>query len=149
MLRAQADSRALTDLDRFRPWLYGAAVYNVVWGTVTVLFPDLFFRVVGLPLPNYPSLWQVTGMFVQVYGLGYWWAARRPERHAHVVLLGLIGKILGPIGFVGSVATGSLPLAFGWTLLTNDLVWWPSFLLYLAAAARRAGGWAPFLLGED
>ena len=42
----------------------------------------------------------------------------------------------------------SLPLAFGWTLLTNDLIWWPAFGLYLRDAARQNGGWLKLLMGE-
>jgi hypothetical protein len=64
------------------------------------------------------------------------------------VLIGLLGKVLGPLGFVWAMASGQLPLAFGWTILGNDLIWWPAFLLYLRAAARQAGGWPAFLRGE-
>ena len=62
--------------------------------------------------------------------------------------IGLLGKILGPLGFVWSAWGGSLPLAFGWTLLTNDLIWWPAFGLYLRDAARLSGGWVKLLRGE-
>ena len=31
-----------------------AAVYNVCWGTAVVLYPNLFFRIFGLPPINYP-----------------------------------------------------------------------------------------------
>jgi hypothetical protein len=41
-----------------------------------------------------------------------------------------------------------LPLRFGLTILTNDLVWWPSFGLFLRDAARQSGGWLPLLRGE-
>lgn len=44
-------------------------------------------------------------------------------RFHHYALIGLLGKVLGPLGFVFSWANGALPLEFGLTLLTNDLVW--------------------------
>ena len=135
-------------LVRYRPWFYAAAVYNVVWGSVGVLFPGLFFRLIGIPAPNYLPLWQVVGMFVLVFAPGYWWAARYPERHPHLILIGLLGKVLGPLGFLWALAGGQLPLAFGWTILTNDLLWWLAFGLYLRQAARQSGGWGALLRGE-
>src|SRR2546428_824254 len=52
---------------RYRPWFYAAAFYNFVWGTATVLFPKLYFDIVGIEHPNYLPIWQVAGMFVLVY----------------------------------------------------------------------------------
>ena len=42
----------------------------------------------------------------------YMWAARFPHRHRQIFLVGLAGKILGPIGFVWALANGSLPASF-------------------------------------
>jgi hypothetical protein len=78
-------------------------------------------------------------MFVLVYAPAYWWAAQNPQQHAHLIALGLLGKLLGPIGFIWSLLTGQLPLAFGWTLLTNDLIWWPAFMAYLHDVRREGG----------
>jgi hypothetical protein len=144
MLTEQASS-----LNRFRPWFYAAAVYNLVWGSVTVLFPNLFFDLIGEPRPSYTALWQVVGMFVLVYAPAYWWAGRYPARHPHLIMIGLLGKLLGPLGFIWAVINDKLPLAFGWTNLTNDVIWWPSFILYLNAIARMRGGWLPLLRGEQ
>jgi len=82
------------------------------------------------------------------YAPAYWWVAQYPSRHRHLVVIGLLGKVLGPIGFAWSARQGQLPLDFGLTILTNDLLWWPAFGLFLRAAARRYGGWAPLLRGE-
>jgi hypothetical protein len=133
---------------KYRPWFYAAAIYNFVWGAVNILFPRFFFRLIGMPEPNTLALWQVVGMFVLAYAPAYWWAARYPARHRHLIVIGLLGKILGPVGFVWSVGGGQLPLAFGWTLLTNDLLWWPAFGLYLRDVARACGGWRALLRGE-
>ena len=132
----------------YRPWFYAAALYNLVWGAVTILFPFLFFDLIGMERPLYPALWQVVGMFVLVYAPAYWWAARNPYRHRHLILIGLLGKVLGPIGFVWTLGSRELPLAFGWTNLTNDLIWWPAFALFLHDAARCCGGWLALLRGE-
>ena len=137
-----------TALSRYSGWLYGAAIYNAVWGAMTVLFPQWLFAVLGLERPNYLALWQVVGMFVLVYAPAYWWAARHPVAHRHIVFVGLVGKLLGPMGFVWSWYTGALPLEFGVTILTNDVLWWPAFIGFVIESARLSGGWLAFLLGE-
>jgi ligand-binding SRPBCC domain-containing protein len=54
-----------------------------------------------------------------------------------VVLVGLLGKLFGPVGFAAALARGAFPPAFGLTILTNDLVWWVPFALILRDAARH------------
>ena len=109
-----------------------AAVYNLSWGLFAILFPMALFRWVGMdPLPNYPELWQCIGMIVGVYGIGYWIAGSDPIRHWPIILVGLLGKIFGPIGFLQAVWTERFPVAMGWTILTNDLIWWIPFSLIL------------------
>jgi hypothetical protein len=140
--------RAEEALARFRPWLAAAAIYNLLWGSINIVFPDALFRFLRMPSPSYLALWQVVGMFVLVYAPAYGWAARRPSAYGHLILVGMLGKILGPIGFLWAAATGQLPLRFGLVILTNDLLWWPAFACYLQAAARVHGGWKAFLTGD-
>lgn len=135
-------------LQRYRPWFYAAALYNLLWGALNIFFPTFFFNLINAPQPNYLPLWQVIGMFVLVYAPAYYWAGRDPVRHRHFILIGLLGKIFGPVGFILSLTTGQLPLAFGLTLLTNDLIWWPAFARYLHQAAQLSGGWINFLKGD-
>ena len=104
-----------------------AAVYNIAWGAVVVLFPLAPFRWAGMAEPNYPQLFQCIGMIVGVYGIGYWIAAEDPRRHWPIILVGLLGKIFGPIGFFVSAIQGGLPWIAGMTILTNDLIWWVPF----------------------
>lgn len=148
MERATEEPCSDDRLAAYRPWLFAAAAYNLVWGSVNILFPSLYFDLIGIEPPNYAGIWQVVGMFVLVYAPAYWWAGRYPARHRHLVLIGLLGKLFGPIGFVWSVATDDLPTAFGWTIITNDLIWWPAFTLYLRDAARLCGGWRALLMGD-
>ena len=124
-----------------RHWLRAAAAYNVLWGLYAILLPTHYFTWAGLEAPRYPQLWQCIGMIVGVYGIGYWVAARDPLRHWPIVLVGLLGKIFGPLGFLWALLTGALPWSFAWTLLTNDLIWWVPFAMMLWAAARA--GMAP------
>lgn len=127
-------------------WLWAAAVYNLAWGAVTIAFPHLLFDATGIPRPNYPAIWQCVGMIVGVYGVGYALAAADPRRHWPIVLVGLLGKVFGPIGFAVALADGVFPPAFGLTILTNDLIWWVPFALILADAAKYRDRPDPALL---
>jgi peroxiredoxin len=136
--------RLRDDTDRPPRWmsavLLAAAVYNVVWGALTVLYPAWLFRLTGLPEPSYPFIWQCVGMIVGVYGVGYACAARDAYRHWPIVLVGLLGKIFGPMGYVMGLVRGDVPVEFGVTLPTNDLVWWIPFTLILWGAFRHHAG---------
>ncbi|MEQ9616791.1 MAG: peroxiredoxin-like family protein [Phycisphaerales bacterium] len=123
-----------------RRWLFAAGVYNIVWGVAVVAFPMLLFRLLGLEEPVYPQIWQCVGMIVGVYGVGYLIASRDPARHWPIVLVGLLGKIFGPIGFVYSVVTGSFPWVFAVTIVTNDLIWYPAFVASLVFAWKSSMG---------
>lgn len=121
------------------PVLLAAAAYNLLWGAAVVLFPLPTFRWCGFPEPpNYPQLWQCIGMIVGVYGVGYAIAAFDVVRHWPIVLVGLLGKVLGPIGMAQAVIEGTLPLTAARTCITNDVVWWLPFgcLLYHAWQSR-------------
>jgi hypothetical protein len=120
-----------------KPTLLLAAGYNLVWGGWVILFPRAYFDLIGMAPPSVPQLWQCIGMIVGVYGVGYAIAAFDPFRHWPIVLVGLLGKLLGPLGLLPAVAQGALPLAFGWTNLTNDLVWWIPFSAILWQVYRR------------
>jgi small multidrug resistance pump len=126
---------------RRRGWMFWCLVvaggYNLVWGAWVVLFPDAFFDWLRLPRMNYPQVWQCVGMIVGVYGIGYWCAARDPVRHWPIVLVGLLGKILGPVGFLQAALTGALPWRFGMVNVTNDLIWWVPFGFILWRAWQR------------
>lgn len=124
-----------------KPWmrrvLVAAAAYNICWGAFSVLFPETMLSSLGLsPLPAYPEFWQCIGMIVGVYGIGYAIAARHPFVHWPITLVGLLGKVFGPIGFAFGLSSGRLPATMGWTIITNDLIWWIPFAVILWNAAR-------------
>jgi small multidrug resistance pump len=123
-----------------KPWLsrilVAAAIYNLLWGAWQVLSPQSFFSMLGMEPTNYPMIWQGMGMVIGVYGLAYYWASFDYVRHWPIVAVGFLGKIFGPIGFVMNYVQGIAPAAFGYTLLTNDLLWWLPFAWMLRDAAR-------------
>ena len=127
-----------------RPWmskiLIAAGLYNLIYGGGVVLFPESAFNMLDMELPRYLFLWQCIGMIVGVYGVGYLVAARDPLRHWPIVLVGFLGKIFGPIGFLQTVLAGDIPWAFGIMIIFNDLIWWLPFSGILLAALRNRGG---------
>jgi hypothetical protein len=53
--------------------------------------------------------------------------------------IGLVGKVLGPIGWVATVWSGELPPRTFLLILANDLIWWFPFLFYLLRNLRNRG----------
>lgn len=118
-------------MSKVRDWKYYvlwiAGIYNLLWGAVVIVAPNLFFNLSGMPLPTYPMIWQCVGMIVGVYGVGYIVAAYNPNKHWAITLVGFLGKIFGPIGFLWYLIQGAFPLEFALTILFNDLIWWIPF----------------------
>jgi len=108
-----------------------AAIYNILWGAWVVLFPMHFFDIFGLEQPVYPTIWQAVGMIVGVYGIGYWVAGDDHHRHWPIILVGFLGKVFGPIGFLQNWLAGTIPPEFFYMNITNDLIWLPFFTLIL------------------
>jgi peroxiredoxin len=117
-----------------RSVLLAAGLYNILWGAFAVLFPGAIFIWLDMPQPNYPQFWQCIGMIVGVYGIGYAIAAFDPARHWPIVLVGFLGKVMGPLGMVQALWTGQLPWGFALNCVTNDLIWWVPFALILKHA---------------
>jgi hypothetical protein len=78
-------------------------------------------------------------MVVGLYGIIYFEVARVPERGWLLAAVGLLGKILGPIGLANLIWTDTWPASTVILCVTNDLIWWIPFSLYLYDA------WPAFL----
>jgi hypothetical protein len=130
---------------RVPQWLRQALVFAGVWhlvlGGSIVLAPGAFFDLTGIARPNYPQMWQGAGIMAAVLGVGFVIAARNPLRYWPVVLIGLVPKILSPIGVVWGFWRSELPPALGTLVLVNDVAWWAPFslLLWLAFRDEAAG----------
>jgi hypothetical protein len=108
-----------------------AGIYNIAWGLYAVVDPQWLFRYAGMPLQNYPEILACLGMVIGLYGLIYLEAARAPERGWTLAAVGLLGKILGPLGLLELIRRGDWPVAAAVVCVTNDIVWWIPFALYL------------------
>jgi len=56
---------------------------------------------------------------------------RAPERGWMIAAVGLTGKVFGPIGLARLIGSGIWPVRTGILCVTNDLIWWIPFSLYL------------------
>ena len=108
-----------------------AGAYNLAWGAYSAADPQWLFRFAGMPPMNYPEIFACLGMVVGVYGFLYWQVARHPERGFAIVAVGLLGKILGPIGLAQLIWNGAWPMKSAVLCITNDFIWWVPFALYL------------------
>ena len=70
-------------------------------------------------------------MVIGLYGILYLEVARVPERGWLLAAVGLLGKVLGPIGLARLIWTGEWPLSTLILCVTNDFIWWVPFSIYL------------------
>lgn len=123
-----------------------AALYNLAFGVWAGFAPGSFFNLFDLAPPTYPALWRCIGMLVGTYALAYGYAAWRPERAAPLIAVGLLGKLLGPLGWIATVHSGEWPIRTFPLVLFNDIVWWLPFSLFLLEGTKvgeRIRGRAP------
>lgn len=113
-----------------------AAVYDFGFGVWAALRPGSFFDLFRMAPPRYPEVWQCLGMVVGLYGLLYAHAARRVESARLIVLVGLLGKLLGPIGWLLALKGGAWPLRTLPLIVFNDVIWWLPFSLFLLEGTR-------------
>ncbi len=120
---------------RLHQWVFAAAgVYNLAWGAYAAADPQWLFRYAGMPPLGEPAVFACLGMVVGIYGFLYLEVARVPERGFAIAAVGLLGKVLGPIGLARLILTGAWPPATLVLCLTNDFIWWIPFALYLRDA---------------
>lgn len=121
-----------------------AGLYNLAWGAYSAIDPQWLFRFAGMEPMNHPEIFACLGMVVGVYGFLYWKVAREPEQGFAIAAVGLLGKVLGPIGLAQLLWTGAWPMKSAVLCLTNDFIWWIPFALYLRDAhVVRAGASDP------
>jgi len=117
-----------------------AGAYNLAWGAYAAIDPQWLFRFAEMPLSNHPEIFACLGMVVGIYGFLYWEVARKPEQGFAIAAVGLLGKVLGPIGLAQLLWSGTWPVKSIVLCITNDFIWWIPFAVYLrdAAFARDA-----------
>ena len=113
-----------------------AGVYNVTWGCLSAAYPSWFFRFAEMQPPRYPEIFACLGMVIGLYGILYFRVAIHLSSGFWIAIVGMAGKILGPFGLVILLLDGKWPIRSFVLVLTNDIVWWVPFGLYLLDARR-------------
>src|SRR5688572_19280378 len=125
-----------------------AGVYNLAFGMWAAIWPLAFFDWFEIALPRYPGIWACLGMVVGVYGLLYLYGAWRLETARPIIAVGLLGKLLGPMGMLLSFGD-DWPRRLGMLCVYNDLIWWLPLGLFLIRGtqlAKALEGAAPWLV---
>jgi hypothetical protein len=131
----------------FRITFILAGCYNLAFGIWAGFFPLSFFQLFDIVPPRYPEIWSCLGMVVGVYGLLYWYAAWKPDRARAIIAIGLLGKVLGPIGMALSI-NDQWPSRLAMLNIYNDVIWWMPFSLFLIRGtfiARKLTNWPPWI----
>lgn len=103
-----------------------AGLYNLAYGLLLAFYPMETFQWLGMP--ETPAVMiRCIGMMVGVYALCYWIAGSDPVKYWPLVAVGIVGKTLGPLGFLYGAWHG-LFAARGWIMIFfNDILWWLPF----------------------
>jgi len=117
-----------------------AGIYNICWGAYSAVDPQWLFRFAGLPLLNHPAVFSCLAMVIGLYGVLYLDVARHPEQGWLIALVGLAGKVMGPIGLAVLIFKGVWPRSTLVLCVTNDLIWWIPFGIYLKDSWRAFAG---------
>jgi hypothetical protein len=117
-----------------------AAIYNLLWGAWVILLPQQSLDIMGYDSATgvTRTIWQGMGMVIGVYGLGYYWASFNPVKHWPIVAVGMLGKLLGPIGFLMNYLQGLVPADMIYLLVFNDFIWWIPFSMILIKAHKAS-----------
>ncbi|MDW3686437.1 hypothetical protein RA280_32800 [Cupriavidus sp. CV2] len=117
-----------------------AAIYNLLYAVVLSLWPAQIFDWLGMPATP-DAMIRCIGMMVGVYALGYWIAAQDMLRYWPLVVVGLVGKTLGPLGFLHGALTGVFAWKSGLFVLFSDLSWWVPFWAMTLFALKHRHAW--------
>jgi hypothetical protein len=124
------------DIPAWMPWVLRiAALYNLLYALLLTIWPSQAFEWLQMPVTPEVMI-RCIGMMVGIYALGYWIAAQDVLRYWPLVAVGIVGKTLGPLGFLQAALSGALPWHSGIMLLFNDLIWWLPFWIIVVHCLR-------------
>ncbi|MFW6124922.1 MAG: hypothetical protein ACOC46_02130 [Pirellulales bacterium] len=133
-------SAVATPTNPLRPWmrvvLYIAAGYNVLAGLGMICLYHEGYKLLAIPKPEVILPIQLTGLFVLLFGVGYWLVARAPVRNRNLLLLGFLSKSLGPVFALAYVFIGVMPLVLVPILIVSDIAYLPPMAVILVRLYR-------------
>ncbi len=114
-----------------RPFFVVAAAYDFILGVLFMLAHGAVYERFGVTPPNHPGYIQFAAAVVAIFGIGFWYVARAPERNRDIIKLGVLLKLSYSSIVLGWWFRGQMPVMwvpFAWI----DL----AFLLAFIAALR-------------
>ena len=116
-----------------RPLFVVAALYDLVLGVVFFAAFKAIYERFGIALPNHDAYVQLPAAFIAVFGVGFWFVSKAPERNRDLITLGVLMKL----AFAGVVLSyafrGAIPplwVPFAWI----DLAFMLAFIAALSAS---------------
>lgn len=122
-----------------RPFFMLAAAYDFILGVLFLVAYPAVYAAFDVTLPNHPAYIQFCAGVVAIFGIGFWYVARAPERNRDIIKLGVLLKLTYSTVVLTWWFRGQMPLMwvpFAWI----DLVFLAAFvasLRALPAAAER------------
>jgi hypothetical protein len=87
---------------------YAAAIFNWL-AAATVIAKAVSPSLIAIDSPFDPFSAQVFALFVAVFGYGYFLVSRDPGRNEGIVWMGIVGKLLTFLLFLGNAVAGNFP----------------------------------------
>lgn len=120
--------------------LFVAAVFHLIWGGLSLVYPTFVFSLTGAIPPQPIDSFQALGLYSLVMGVGFLCASTNPTRHWPVVLMGLLISVALTLGFIVNYANGQLPGRFFWVTFLHDVLWIVPFAWILHEAHEYSLG---------
>jgi hypothetical protein len=120
-----------------RPFFMIAAAYDFILGVVFLLAYPAVYAHFNVTLPNHPAYVQFAAAVVAIFGIGFWYVARAPERNRDIIKLGVLLKLAYSIVVLSWWFRGQMPamwVPFAWI----DLAFIVAFVAALRALPAAA-----------
>lgn len=111
-----------------------SGVYHVLVGALCVVWPEMVFQALDFQGPPYRVLVRGMGFMMALFGLIYLEVPRGVNDR--LIAIAVLGKFLGPMGWLWAALSGEFPAQALWIPLFHDLVWWPFFARFLLNPAK-------------
>jgi len=76
-----------------RPFFLVAAAYDILLGLVFLLAFRQIYTAFGVTLPNHDAYVLFSAALITVFGIGFYYVARDPERNRDIIKLGVLLKL--------------------------------------------------------
>lgn len=92
-----------------RPLFLVAAAYDLVLGLAFVVAFKPVMTAFNIELPNHDAYVQLPAAMIAIFGIGFWFVARAPERNRDIIKLGIMLKLAYSGIILAWYAKGMMP----------------------------------------